>query len=150
MIFYKRGRPKQHKNNYDLGTVELQDKREKKLTKEPFDLIHEKDLITQEEYIAGNRLRYLYSLKYGISSVRAYNPRHFLDINLKKIDLKHLEILNIELETALDLIKDNGSYKIITNICIHRELITLSHIDLIKIKEGLQILHNFFTFKEYI
>lgn len=145
MIFSKRGRPKKHKPDYDLGTIELQDKRKKKLTKEPFDLIYEKNLITEEEYIAGNRLRYLYSLKYGISSVRAYNPRHFLDINYKKVDLQYLENSNIELETALNLIKNNGSYNIVTNTCIHKQAIMLNHIDLIKIKEGLQILYKFFA-----
>lgn len=108
-----RGRPKKIIKDKDLGTKELQQKREYNLTGEPLDILYSRELISDKQYRAGNRLRFLYSLKYGIASTPAYDHTYIAGKNIKLIDLIWLSEREMELEAAISLLKEHSSYDMI-------------------------------------
>ena len=75
----KRGRPKvpEASERKDLGTQELIKKRAYQITSEAIDLCLHKGLITTEQHWCALHLRWLYTLRYGVPSVKAIDPTHF-------------------------------------------------------------------------
>ncbi len=75
----KRGRPKATpvSEPKDLGTQELIKKRAYQVTAEAIDLCLEKGLISIEQHWCALHLRWLYTLRYGVPSVKAIDPTHF-------------------------------------------------------------------------
>lgn len=67
----RRGRPRAHRLPADPGTPELRLKHALGLTREPLDHCLEKRLITADQHRAGVHFRWLYTLRYGLPTVRA-------------------------------------------------------------------------------
>ncbi len=64
----RRGRPPLKRPELDKGTKELQQKRESGLTQLPLDLCLSRGKISQREHDAASRLKWLYSLQYGVAA----------------------------------------------------------------------------------
>lgn len=71
MRYRKRGRPSQAKPDKDLGTNELQAKRQSGQTEEILDRFYRLELVSEKQYWAGNHFRWLYAMRFGIPNVRA-------------------------------------------------------------------------------
>ncbi len=67
----RRGRPKSVRLETDCGTPELQRHRTAKATAEPLDNLLAHKMITENEHKAALRFRWLYTLRHGITDVRA-------------------------------------------------------------------------------
>ncbi|MFN7038976.1 MAG: hypothetical protein ACK4OM_05375 [Alphaproteobacteria bacterium] len=114
----KRGRPKTFVQEKDLGTIELQAKRKNNQTIEPLDAILHKKLINELEYEAGCKLRWLYSLKFGIPNISAHNLGYISGKEENIIDLKWLSIKEKQFNQAVSLLISMNAYQIVSNICI--------------------------------
>jgi hypothetical protein len=68
----RRGRPAKPKEVLDKGTPELQAKHAAGMTREAIDLCLEREIITTEEHWAGLHYRWLYTIRYGASSVSSH------------------------------------------------------------------------------
>ena len=73
MVRRSRGRPKLNKPAKDLGTVELQKKKKLHITDDALDLMLRREVITENQYHAGMKLRYFFNMLYGFLKVRAYD-----------------------------------------------------------------------------
>ncbi len=68
-MWRKRGRPKNTGTNIDKGTIELQRKRKDNLTIESLDLCLQKNIITPIEHMSGIKLRWIYTLRFGVPTI---------------------------------------------------------------------------------
>ena len=115
----KRGRPKCNKPAVDLGTKELQKKRQNNYTKETLDLLSDNELITKKQHKAGIKLRWLHSIRFGIQRITSqvfedygveFKPHHY--------NLKWRASRELEYETAIKQLKRINSKKLIIDICV--------------------------------
>ncbi len=127
MAYYKfstkRGRPRKildcSQNNHDNGTPELQRKIIELQTKEPIDLLLEKRLISNDEHRAAMHFRWLYTLRYGIPSVRAIDTTRIYGIDRKLNDEEWLTKREEEYKEATEILKKANSLSKVINIVIH-------------------------------
>jgi hypothetical protein len=158
----KRGRPSLNRPRKDKGTVELQAKRSLNLTTEAIDLCLHKQLITSEQHRAALRLRWLYTLRFGLPTTQAYDHLFIKGHNNYLDDSKWRQKRNQEYETAISLLKSIKACSIVTNLAIFNQypkfllisrnltIIELKKIassifpELVKFQEGLDVLIKFF------
>ena len=68
----RRGRPKQAPQaEIDFGTPELRHKRAQQVTIEPLDWLRNKEIITHKQHWCGLHFRWLYTLRYGATTVQS-------------------------------------------------------------------------------
>jgi hypothetical protein len=108
------------KSKIDLGTEELRLKRELDITTEPIDLCLKKDLIDETQYTAAVQLRWLYSLRFGCTSIRGYNPLNPKGLPIPRyMDEGWLaDMNNLYDEIALFLTQKRCA-DIVMNTCVH-------------------------------
>jgi hypothetical protein len=117
----KRGRPKTEQSKKDLGTKELRAKRAFDLTIEPLDLCLKQQLINQEQYQAGMRLRWLYQLHFGSPNIKAYNSDFLGGKSIRKENEEWLaERFEEYLGCLRGLIHCNAK-SIVMNVCVFHQ-----------------------------
>lgn len=119
MRFRGRGRPKIIRAEKDYGTPELQEKRQRHITEEALDCYLRRQLITQNQHWCGIHFRWLYTLRYGIPSVKALDTTHFGGKECKLDDLQWKQEREAEYHHAAMILKKNRCYAPVVNICIY-------------------------------
>lgn len=117
----RRGRPRKHRPQKDLGTLELQKKRERAETTEALDLCLMRGLITPQQHWCGIHWRWLYTLRHGAPGVRVSTPTHIAGLEIKEDDPTWREAREEEYREALARIGAAGCAIVVTNICVHNE-----------------------------
>lgn len=114
----KRGRPRVSRPRIDTGTAELAARHAKGLTMEVLDSCLKSRLIANEEHAAGMHLRWLYSLRFGSPTVRAYMPDDARGRNITKHDEQWRRCRESEYEKAIQALKAIDAHIMVTNIVI--------------------------------
>lgn len=143
-----RGRPKVLKLKKDFGTPELVKKRLMDITTEPLDLCLKQEIIDKEQHAYGIRFRWLYTLKFGLPSAKAYDPARSFgrEIDkytdqawLQKRQKEYTDIVTrLEIIDALKVVKDVCIYNVMPIFLIEPNLDSLK--ELYKLQEGLSLL----------
>ena len=119
-MWQKRGRPKNISTSIDKGTIELQKKRMNNLTTESLDLCLQKNIITPIEHMSGVKLRWMYTLKFGVPTIQSkLLQMKFYDS--KNYNEKLLEDLQKKYRDVIESLKEIYAHKIVMNICIFNE-----------------------------
>ncbi|MCD6035130.1 MAG: hypothetical protein K0R63_871 [Rickettsiales bacterium] len=139
MLHRKRGRPCLRRASRDLGTPELQEKRTQHITAEPLDFLHHKGLISSTQHQAGMRLRWLYSLRFGVPRVQAYNAEHIAGSSSSPYDPLWLAARNREYLLLCRILKEEGVEKTVSDVCIHLK----SPLHIAPLERGLEALANY-------
>lgn len=161
----KRGRPKIQREDKDCATKELTDKHQKGLTLEALDLVLYKGLISELEHKSGIHLRWLYSLRFGMFHLRAYNFDHKRSRHISNYDDEWLKNREEEYEQAVKLMCEAKTFNIVFDVCVfgyfpgflhsHNSAATLKSLksrslaamaELAQLREGLQILSALFGY----
>jgi len=117
----KRGRPRKIREEKDLGTPELQAKRNALETVEALDLCLEKGIITQEQHWCGIHLRWLHTLRYGAPGVRAMDLSEISGIDIISDDPAWREAREAEYHVAVTTLSGKADIKLLIDICVHNE-----------------------------
>ncbi len=117
----KRGRPAKPKQQIDKGTKELQIKRLKDSTMEAIDICLKKNLISDAEHSAGIRLRYLYTLRFGATGIRAYHPENGGRSVFRQDNETWLAQRRIEYENTIKILTKEGCKRMVLNICVFNQ-----------------------------
>lgn len=117
----KRGRPKTANIGKDTGTPETVMKRALGLTSEALDLCLERGIINAQQHWCGIHLRWLYTLRYGVPSVRAVDPSHFGDGEPKIDDQDWKMAREQEYNEAITLLTRTGNALLLLNLCVYNE-----------------------------
>lgn len=117
----RRGRPRSSIRGRDSGTPELVMKRLHGETMEPLDYCLEHRLITPEQHWCGIHLRWLYTLRHGVPSVRAVDPSHLGGIEMKEDDPEWRVAREKEYHDAMHKIMAAGHATLIMGICVYNE-----------------------------
>lgn len=160
----KRGRPKTEKQEKDLGTVELREKRNRDMTAEPIDLCLKRGLIDQLEHESAIRLKWLYTLRFGAPGISAYNPEKVGKSCFRADCEEWLKARSYEYDQALTALAKIGAKRLVMNICIfgqrpeflmpyRKSLNTANahtrYAQLTILKEGLELLTELFGKKSH-
>ncbi|MEZ5691352.1 MAG: hypothetical protein R3D71_06785 [Rickettsiales bacterium] len=159
----RRGRPKIDRPKIDTGTPETANKIKRGITKEPIDLLFEKQLINQYQHWCAIHLRWLYTLRYGVVNVKAIDVSRSYDMSISQSNDNN-ELWNSERESeynnALNRLKLSGYDRLILNLCVYNEYKSVSGIypmlfghncahkyqkieeNIVMIRDGLDILVN--------
>ena len=116
-----RGRPRLLKvNKKDFGTSELMVKRLMDMTTEPLDLCLKKGFIDFQQHAYGMRFRWLYTLKFGLPSAKAYDPSRLSGREIDKYtDAVWLQNKQREYAEMVSQLKIIGALKVVSDICIY-------------------------------
>jgi len=139
----KRGRPKTKPIGRisDFGTEQLQAKRRQNITIEPFDLLKQKSLISDEQHWAGLHLRWLYTLKMGAPNISASNLDEFYGRELRAENDDWREQREAEYDFAITALQKSKALKTVTDIAIFGVIkLPLCANDLRNLREGLSLL----------
>lgn len=68
----RRGRPAKEKPAKDMGTPELQIKRNLGITRESLDECLDRNIVSKDQHWAGLHLRWLYTIRYGAPSITSH------------------------------------------------------------------------------
>ncbi|CAL7959328.1 hypothetical protein MIDIC_110072 [Alphaproteobacteria bacterium] len=116
----KRGRPKIIKEQIDAGTMELQKKRKAHLTSEPLDLCLEYNIISEDQHRYALRLRWLYTLRFGVPTVQSYDLTRINGIiGSKYNDEKWISKKQQEYREILQILGKIRAVQIVQSVCIH-------------------------------
>lgn len=115
----KRGRPKSTRPTVDTGTPELVMKRLMGVTAEALDLCLERGIITNEQHWCGIHLRWLYTLRHGVPSVRAIDPTHLGGNESKMDDPEWREAREKEYHEAMKKLHRSKHAQLLLDICIY-------------------------------
>lgn len=121
----RRGRPKSNRPQIDTGTPETIMKRLLGLTTEVLDLCLERGIIDRKQHWCGIHLRWLYTLRYGVPSVRSTdlsgmnNRKH--GGTLDNDDPEWRTEREKEYNEAIERLNNSGYALLIINICIYNE-----------------------------
>ncbi len=155
----KRGRPKSNRPMIDTGTPETVMKRLLGVTTEVLDLCLEHGIINTRQHWCGIHLRWLYTLRYGVPSVRSTDLSDISSYEYRATESDD-PLWRIarekEYNEAIGLLNKTGHAILIMNICIYNEkpkFLNFLHNGLQKkygftdqnirkIKEGLDILNK--------
>lgn len=117
----KRGRPKIPRTLNDTGTPELVMKRLQQQTIEALDLCLERGIITNEQHRCGVRLRWLYTVRYGVPGIRAIDPANFGGMEIKTDDPEWRAEREQEFADAMQALQEKGCASIVSDVCIYNE-----------------------------
>src|ERR1700752_1949678 len=114
----RRGRPRRKeamklREERDLGTLELQAKRLRGLTKEAIDICKEKSIIDEDQYAASLHFRWLYTLRFGVPTISAVNPEFGYGRDLRSNDEKWQAEREKEYGLAVTNLRSCGALKIV-------------------------------------
>lgn len=115
----RRGRPKIIREEQDLGTPELREKRARGETQEALDLCLAKGLITEQQHWCGIHLRWLYTLRYGAPGVRALDVNHVSGMELQEDDPLWRAAREAEFHEAVQCLQQQGCANLLMDICVH-------------------------------
>ncbi len=117
----RRGRPRITREEKDRGTPELIRKKRMGETSEILDLCLERRLITPEQHWCGIHLRWLYTLRYGIPTIRAIDPTHLGGMEIKQNDQQWRIQREKEYSDAIICLNKAGHASLLMSICIYNE-----------------------------
>jgi hypothetical protein len=118
----KRGRPcSKHVERSDLGTPELIKKRLHDVTTEALDICLRKNLISPEQHWCGIHLRWLYTLRYGVPSVKALDPTHLGGRELNSDNPEWRKEREIEYQEALHAMGKSSTVNSILELCVFNQ-----------------------------
>lgn len=138
IIKSNRGRPRTNKSSRDLGTPELQNKRKHFTTLEPFDLCFKRNIINKKQHNAGMKLRWLYSIFFGIPNVSAHDIDHIAGRGQQKYSNKWYEQRELEYNIAAQELKDMGCYQMLIDVCICQKPLPFMTKIMPKLKQSLE------------
>jgi len=121
----KRGRPRSNRPQIDTGTPETVMKRLLGVTTEALDLCLQHEIITEKQHWCGIHLRWLYTLRNGIPSIRANDLSYIggLDArNAEHDDPDWRSSREKEYNLAINALTKGGYAILIMNLCIYNEL----------------------------
>lgn len=114
----RRGRPRAQALPKDPGTPELRFKHALGLTREPLDVCLEKNLLTADQHRAGLHFRWLYTLRYGLPTVRALDlstPPGGMPSGADELWRQGREV---EFREASRLLHESGTLRTVLAICV--------------------------------
>ena len=120
-MWRKRGRPKS-RLAIDLGTTELRQKRSLDLTTEPLDLCMKRNLITESQYKAALKFRWLFSMCYGHLKLKSYDPSAPIGRSLVEQGDQTLRYCHTTYHDVISQLQLISAEKIVSNICIHHHI----------------------------
>lgn len=91
------------------------------LTAEALDLCLERGIIRDEQHWCGIHLRWLYTLRHGVPSVRAIDPSHFGGGEPKNEDPEWRAAREKEYNEAITLLTRSGHALLLLNLCVYNE-----------------------------
>lgn len=116
----KRGRPKKiQTSDKDYGTPELREKNQSGITAEPLDLAYAKGIIDRDQHWCGIHFRWLYTIRYGLPTVRAVDVSEPQGISLTECDEEWKESREIEYRSAADVLQKTHHLQSIMNFVIY-------------------------------
>ncbi len=121
----RRGRPKSNRPMLDTGTPETVMKRLMGITTEALDICLEKGIITQQQHWCGMHLRWLYTLRYGVPSVRATNLSDMENHESKSSDYEDplwRAAREKEYNDAVNMLTKSGYSLLLINLCVYNDL----------------------------
>lgn len=123
----RRGRPKtaeiiKIREEKDLGTKELQERRAKGLTLESIDKCKQKELITDEQYSAALHFRWLYTIRFGAPGVSAIDLTKPCGYELRSNDEMWQSEREREYSMAVEKLRAEGALKIVMNISVFNSI----------------------------
>lgn len=117
----RRGRPKLNRPAYDTGTPETIMKRLLGETSEALDLCLERGIISKQQHWCGIHLRWLYTLRNGVPTVKALDLTHCGGSEEKLEDPQWKEAREQEYNEAINLLTSTGYAISLMNLCIYNE-----------------------------
>jgi len=121
----RRGRPKKIRQEKDTGTPETAFKCQNGETAEILDTLLKKDIISDIQHRCGIRLRWLHTLRYGVTDVRAFAIRFINDTESEKnpdfYDPIWREEREEEYNNAINSLNKHRCAAIVVNICIYNQ-----------------------------
>lgn len=121
MRYRTRGRPSKVRQSKDLGTKELQEKRKNGQTQEPLDRYYAQGLIGEQQYWAGNHFRWLYTMRYGVPSVKAIDLAGGDWGGAGEADEAWLATLNAQYIDAQNLLSQHGLLDVARDALIYQQ-----------------------------
>lgn len=117
----KRGRPSTRHDTSDLGTPELIKKRLYDVTTEAIDMCLNKGLINAEQHWSGIHLRWLYTLRYGVPSVKALDTTHMGGREIVCDNPEWRMEREKEYHEALDAMKSQHIVQAVLALCVFNQ-----------------------------
>ncbi len=120
----RRGRPKTNRPSIDTGTPETVMKRLLGVTTEALDLCLQRNIITEKQHWCGIHLRWLYTLRHGVPSVRATDLSYIGGYEQKSSEYEDplwRAAREKEYNTAVSLLNQSGYALLVINLCIYNE-----------------------------
>lgn len=118
----RRGRPRKPVRlpaNRDTGTPELARKHAAGLTGEPLDLCLKKGLISESQHWAAIHFRWLYTIRYGLPTVRSIDPADLGGRTLRQENEQWKQKREQEFAEASFLLKSQNVFPLILDFCIY-------------------------------
>lgn len=126
----RRGRPAtKTPDRSDLGTPELIKKRLWGITSEALDICLARNLISAEQHWCGIHLRWLYTLRYGVPSVKALDPTHPGGRELGSDNPKWREEREREYHEAIHAIGNMAAVQAVLELCVFNQRPAFLHTD---------------------
>lgn len=117
----KRGRPKNDCAGRDTGTPELVMKRLLGQTIEILDLYLKKSIITPNQHWCGIHFRWLYTLRFGVPSIRSVDTTDVGGLEIKPEDHAWSQAREVEYKEAIHCLTKAGRLREVVSVCIHNE-----------------------------
>lgn len=114
----KRGRPCLNRPEKDMGTRELAAHHKEGHTMEALDICLNRNLISDEAHRAGLHLRWLYSLRFGTPTIRAYDHSNLGGRALRKEHDPWRARREQEYEQAITQLKQINAAIMVSNVAI--------------------------------
>ncbi len=122
MVFsQRRGRPKIHREATDKGTPELRRMKALGLTGELLDRLLVQGYITDGQHRAGLRLRWLYTLKYGVPALACVQWENTAR-EMRQDDPDWRQEREAEYNEAARLLAEAGWLDAVIGLCVHHEM----------------------------
>lgn len=121
----KRGRPRLNRPLIDTGTPETVMKRLLGVTSEALDLCLHHEIITEKQHWCGIHLRWLYTLRHGIPSIRANDLSYIGGPDVKNEEYDDPDwraAREKEYNLAISALTHSGHAILLMNLCIYNEL----------------------------
>ena len=127
MRYRKRGRPPVERNDKDLGTEELQQKRTLYKTEELLDSYYRLEKISEEQYWCGNHFRWLYTARYGVPNLRSSGAALFDVSTCHPDDPLFQQKIELKYKQATQALKQKQLLDILFNTVIYSQCVDCSN-----------------------